>query len=85
MIRTEKELLELLEFGEKISLECKKAESDLPNSVWPTYSAFANTMGGTILLGIEEVFDTDSLFPKYELRGITNADKQIKDFWNIIR
>ena len=84
MIHTEKELLDLLEFGEKISLECKKAESDLPNSVWSTYSAFANTIGGTILLGIEEVFDTDCLFPRYEVRGVGNADKQLKDFWNII-
>lgn len=29
----------LLKYGETISLECKKAESTLPNSVWETYSS----------------------------------------------
>ncbi|HIR93238.1 MAG TPA: putative DNA binding domain-containing protein, partial [Candidatus Egerieimonas intestinavium] len=48
------EILELLKFGERINLECKKAESKLPNSVWETYSSFANTDGGVILFGIEE-------------------------------
>lgn len=37
------EILNLLKFGEHINLECKKAESKLPNSVWETYSSFANT------------------------------------------
>ena len=47
-------ILELLKYGERINLECKKGDSTLPNSVWETYSAFANTIGGTILLGVEE-------------------------------
>lgn len=47
----------LLAAGERISLECKKATKSVPNSVWETYSAFANTYGGTILLGICEHMD----------------------------
>lgn len=47
-------IIELLKVGERINLECKKAESNLPNSVWETYSSFANTDGGLILLGVEE-------------------------------
>lgn len=27
-------ILELLKYGETINLECKKAESILPNSIW---------------------------------------------------
>lgn len=47
-------IAELLKYGERITLECKKAENSLPKSVWETYSSFANTVGGTILFGIEE-------------------------------
>ena len=81
---TETELLELLKFGEKISLECKKAGLGLPNSIWSSYSAFANTIGGDIILGIEEVKEPDSLFPKFVVEGVSNVDKLIKDFWNTI-
>lgn len=46
------EILELLKYGEHINLECKKAESNLPKSIWETYSSFANTDGGVILFGV---------------------------------
>ena len=81
---SEKEVMELLNYGEKVSLECKKAGAGLPNSIWPTYSAFANTTGGDIFLGVEEVIDSDSLFPSYVIEGVSNSDKLIKDFWNTI-
>ena len=48
------EILDLLQYGEHIHLECKKAEPNLPNSVWETYSSFANTEGGVILFGVQE-------------------------------
>ena len=51
---TEQEILDMLKYSENIHLECKKAESLLPKSVWETYSSFANTDGGVILFGIEE-------------------------------
>ena len=31
--------------GERVTLECKKATKGVPNSLWDTYSAFANTKG----------------------------------------
>ena len=42
----------ILATGERVMLECKKAQHSVPNSLWDTYSAFANTYGGTILLGV---------------------------------
>ena len=46
------DILELLKYGERITLECKDSRNEISKSVWETYSAFANTCGGTILLGL---------------------------------
>ena len=49
--------LELLR--ESVDLECKLAagrdgKGALPEDFWPTYSSFANTEGGIVLLGVRE-------------------------------
>lgn len=59
-------------------LEAKLARGGLPKSMWETYSAFANTAGGTILLGVEEDKDTGELRPV----GVSNAQAMLDDLWN---
>lgn len=75
-----KEVLEALQLNENHERECKLAEGGLPESIWETYSAFSNTDGGTILLGVKEHRDS------FTVNGLN--DRQIvkyqKNFWSTI-
>lgn len=72
----------LLDLSESSELECKKAagqdgKGQIPHDMWPTISAFANTHGGVILLGIEE--KPIGTFRPY---GIAEPQKLITDLFN---
>lgn len=60
--------------AEDLRLEAKRAVGGIPESLWETYSAFANTAGGKILLGVEELEDK-SLRP----RGVPDADEMVQE------
>jgi len=53
--------LERLQSKEVLDWEVKAARNNLPSSLWETVSAFANTQGGWILLGIAQHDETSSL------------------------
>ncbi|MCQ2346954.1 MAG: ATP-binding protein, partial [Paludibacteraceae bacterium] len=78
------DIKDLLVKGEHLTLECKRCENKLPNSLWETYSAFANSNGGYILLGIEENRTESDLNKRFSIQGVANPDKLIIDFWNLV-
>lgn len=49
-----RKLLKTLDLAEDTDLEFKSARGGVPGSLWESYSAMANTDGGTILLGVED-------------------------------
>lgn len=59
--------------------EVKKANGGLPNSLWETYSAMANSYGGVIILGVKELEDRT-----WQTTGLkkSNKEKPIDDLWN---
>lgn len=80
---TQQQLIETLQNGERLTLEAKLAKSELPKSVWETYSAFANTIGGTILLGVNEQQKESNQTKRFSIQGVENPQKLMTDFWNI--
>ena len=66
-------------YRESIQIEAKKSLGGLPESLWETYSAFANAEGGVILLGVEELKDR-SLHPV----DLPDPDALIQEFWEIL-
>ncbi len=73
--------LELLTtYKENSLLEVKSARGGLPNSLWESYSAFANSEGGVIVLGVKENTKDGSLY----VEGLDDVHKMLKDFWNMV-
>ncbi|MCG6118891.1 MAG: putative DNA binding domain-containing protein [Aquimonas sp.] len=66
---------------ESLDIECKLALGEdgrgaLPRDFWPTYSAFANTEGGVVLLGLREKHGT------FVLEGIQDVAKVRKELFD---
>jgi ATP-dependent DNA helicase RecG len=67
------EILAGLRWEESEDLEFKSARGGLPNDLWATYSAMANTQGGVILLGVQN---------NGSIIGLTDPAKIKKEFWD---
>lgn len=65
---------------ESPNVELKTSHVELSKDVYETYSAFANTSGGTIYLGIKE----GSNGADNEIVGVANPSKQIDDLFNTL-
>ena len=68
----------LIQKDEAVDLEFKSAKDGLPNSLWDTYSSFANTDGGVIVLGVKEHKQ------QFTVEGLSKEQiiQYKKDFWN---
>ena len=68
----------LMDKGEGAEVEFKSARGGIPASLWESYSAFANTDGGIIVLGIQEKNGT------LALDGLTEeaVTRYKKNFWD---
>ena len=69
---------------ETFDIECKLAQGRdgkgaLPKDIWETYSAFANTQGGDIFLGLKEKKDQS-----FALAGIKNTQKVLDELWTCL-
>lgn len=67
--------------SESVDLECKLAagrdgKGELPADFWPTYSAFANTHGGIVLLGVKEKNG------RFSLHGLLDPQRVIRTLFN---
>lgn len=64
-------------FREGNRFEAKLAKGGFPKSLWETYSSFANTDGGLILLGVKENRDHT-----FTIEGVENPERMEKLFWD---
>ena len=70
------ELLTAIGQGEAYDWEFKSAEGGVPQSLYETYSAMANTDGGLIVLGVKQHGDA------FEPSGVPNVNRRRQDIWN---
>ncbi|MDD6852430.1 MAG: ATP-binding protein, partial [Bacteroidales bacterium] len=80
---TKEELLQRLSDIEWDDFEVKEASGGLPKSIWETVSAFSNTSGGWIILGVKEKRDENG--STYIVTGVPNVEKMEQEIISTLR
>jgi len=76
---TKEELIARLKDIEWDDFEVKEAADALPKNIWETVSAFSNTSGGWLVLGVKQIGK------RFDIQGINNAEKIESDLMNALR
>ena len=69
---------QILSLRESLTVELKLAKDKVPDNIYESYSALANTLGGWIYLGVEEKK------PYNRIIGVSNPSNIIRDFTNTL-
>lgn len=77
--RSMKNFRKIEKYKEGQRLEAKRAAGGLPHSLWETYSSFANTRGGLIVLGVVEWKDRS-----LHAAGLQYPEEYVKEIWEIL-
>jgi ATP-dependent DNA helicase RecG len=72
-------LLQRLTDIEWDDFEVKKSSDELPKNVWETVSAFSNTSGGWIVLGVSQNGKA------FEVTGVAHSEKMEQDLVTTLR
>ncbi len=73
------ELLDRIKTYEWSDLEVKAAQHEIPRDAYETISAFANTAGGHLVLGVQQQGD------QFEIVGVVALDKVQNDLLSALR
>lgn len=80
---TKEELLARLKDIEWNDFEVKEASGGLPKSMWETVSAFSNTAGGWIILGVKEKKAVNG--SEFIINGVSNPEQMEQDIVTTLR
>ncbi len=75
---------DLEELREDLDIEAKAAQGqdrkgELPQDLWESYSAFANTAGGILLLGVKEKTDG-----RFQVLGLSEPERLKQQFFDLV-
>jgi ATP-dependent DNA helicase RecG len=73
----------IIKQGEGVSVEFKEAQGKVPTSFYETVVSFANTNGGTILLGVDDEGNIVGINPENKIKFLKNITTALNSKDNI--